>query len=126
MGTKYLMDTNAISDYLGGKLSPKGLDFIDEVMDTSPSISVINRIELLGHNRLEIKQFKMVVDACLVYDLSEEIILKTIAIRKSRSIKTPDAIIAATALVHNLTLITHNIRDFENISNLNLFDPHTL
>lgn len=97
---------------------------MDEIMDNSPSISVINRIELLGHNRPEIEQFKMVVEACLVYELSEEIILKTIAIRKSRSIKTPDAIIAATALVYNLTLITHNIRDFENIANLNLFDPH--
>ncbi len=126
MGTKYLIDTNAISDYLGGKISPKGLDFMDEIMDNSPSISVINRIELLGHNRPEIEQFKMVVEACLVYELSEEIILKTIAIRKSRSIKTPDAIIAATALVYNLTLITHNIRDFENIANLNLFDPHSL
>jgi hypothetical protein len=46
MGTKYLTDTNAISDYLGGKLSPKALDFMDEVMDNSPAISVINRIEL--------------------------------------------------------------------------------
>jgi predicted nucleic acid-binding protein len=64
MGTEYLIDTNAISDYLGGKLSSDGLDFMDELMDNSPAISVINRIELLGHNRPEIKQFKMAVEAC--------------------------------------------------------------
>jgi predicted nucleic acid-binding protein len=38
----------------------------------------------------------------------------------------PDAIIAATALVYDLTLITHNTSDFENIANLNLLDLHLL
>jgi predicted nucleic acid-binding protein len=32
-------------------------------------------------------------------------------------------LIASTALIHNLTLITHNCRDFEWIPNLTLFDP---
>lgn len=99
---------------------------MDEIMDNAPNISVINRIELLGHNQPEIKQFKLAVEACLVYDLTEEIILRTIAIRKSRRIKTPDAIIAATALVYDLTLITHNTSDFENIFNLKLLDLYLL
>lgn len=48
MATRYLIDTNAISDYLGGKFSNNGLDFMDSIIDDTPTISVINRIELLG------------------------------------------------------------------------------
>jgi len=33
-----------------------------------------------------------------------------------------DLLIAATALVHNLTLVTHNVRDFVNLPGLNIED----
>jgi predicted nucleic acid-binding protein len=122
MGATYLIDTNAISDYLGGSLPISGLDFMDEIMDNSPAISVVNRIELLGQNRPELSKFKIAVEGYFVFELTEEIILKTIALRKSRSIKVPDAIIAATALVNDLTIITHNTSDFKNIPSLKLLD----
>ena len=126
MGAPYLIDTNAISDYLGGRVSSKALDFMDGVIDDTPALSVINRIELLGNNRPEIGQFTVAVAGCRVLELTEAVILKTIALRKSRSIKLPDAIIAATALVHELTLITHNTSDFATIANLKLLDLHQL
>jgi predicted nucleic acid-binding protein len=122
MGKKYLTDTNVISDYLGGKLPPAGLDFMDNVMDDYPAISIINRIELLGHNRPELAKFKIAVEGCRIFELTEAIVLRTIALRKSRSIKLPDAIIAATALEYDLTLITHNTTDFKNIPDLKLLD----
>jgi tRNA(fMet)-specific endonuclease VapC len=37
-------------------------------------------------------------------------------------ISTPDLLIAATALVHNLTLATHNTQDYVHIPGLNLVD----
>ena len=33
-----------------------------------------------------------------------------------------DLLIASTALVHDLTLVTHNVRDFANIANLRVID----
>ena len=39
--------------------------------------------------------------------------------------KTPDAIIAATAIVHNLSLITSD-SNFNNIQDLHVIDPQTL
>ena len=40
--------------------------------------------------------------------------------RRNRPISVPDALIAATALVHSLPLVTHNARDFEGIDGLKL------
>ena len=42
----------------------------------------------------------------------------------NKPILVPDAIIAATALVHNLTLVTFNARDFEAVAHLRLH-PHS-
>ena len=44
--------------------------------------------------------------------------------RKTISIKLPDAIIAATALQNNLTLITRNKNDFKNLQSLKILDPY--
>ena len=43
---------------------------------------------------------------------------KVIELRQTTAIKLPDAIIAATALVHDLTLWTHNTDDFKNVPKL--------
>jgi len=55
-----------------------------------------------------------------IFDLEENIIIETILIRKKYSIKLPDAIIAATCLVNNCSLITNNIKDFDKIIGLHL------
>lgn len=38
------------------------------------------------------------------------------------TIGTPDLLIAATAIVHDLTLVTHNLRDFTRVNGLRLAD----
>ena len=40
--------------------------------------------------------------------------------------KLPDAIIAATAIINNFTLITHNIKDFQKITELQTMDLYML
>jgi predicted nucleic acid-binding protein len=96
------------------------------VINNMPYISVINKIELLGQNRIDIKQFQISIEYCVVCSLSEKIVNKTIEIRRRKKIKLPDAIIAATAIINKLTLITHNLFDFNKIPNLKLLDLHTL
>ena len=48
-----------------------------------------------------------------------------IQIRIDYTIKLPDAIIAATAIAHDLTLISRNDRDFRKISGLKYINPFT-
>ncbi|MDR9364048.1 MAG: PIN domain-containing protein [Balneolaceae bacterium] len=66
------------------------------------------------------------MDDSVVLYLTEEIAQECINIRKQQSIKLPDAIIAATALVYDMKLITRNISDFKNIHTLNVVNPHLL
>jgi predicted nucleic acid-binding protein len=126
MGTRYLIDTNTLSDYFGEKIPLNGLDFIDTLVNENPQISVMTRIESLSYLTPQIETFRSFVNYSTVFDLTEDIILRTIALRRSRRIKIPDAIIAATALEYDLTLITHNTSDFQGIPNLKLLDAHSL
>ena len=65
-------------------------------------------------------------DAANILDLTGEVVTKTIEIRQKNRIKLPDAIIAASAIVNNLVLITRNVRDFQKIDNLILINPMDL
>ena len=125
MATRYLIETNVIIDYSLNKLNLNGKNFIAKIIDNFPVISVINKIELLGFSIVtsEIKEF---VSNSHLIDLSNKITEQTIELRKKHKIKIPDAIIAATAIVNKLTLITRNDKDFKNISELKMINPNNL
>jgi predicted nucleic acid-binding protein len=123
MGKKYLIDTNIIIDYLGNKLPAKAKHLLDNIIDQEINLSVINKIELLGFTHPEpfLSDF---VSYANIYHLTDDVVDKTIELRKKHKTKLPDAIIAATAICNNLTLITHNIKDFSKIKNIKAIDPY--
>ncbi|WP_299290683.1 type II toxin-antitoxin system VapC family toxin [uncultured Mucilaginibacter sp.] len=125
---QYLIDTNAVIDYLGRKMPEAGMAFLDQVLDTAPKVSVITKIEVLGFNApaKDYQLLKNFMDDVALIELTAAIVERTIAIRKLYKTKLPDAIIAATALVHDLTLITRNTTDFKNITGIKLLDPYLL
>ena len=125
MGEKYLIDTNVVIDLSEGKFAGTALDFVAPIIDNAPIISVINKIELLAFSYVpnEIKEF---IETATVLSFSDEIVEKTIDIRKEFKTKLPDAIIAATALANNFTIITRNTKDFARIPNLKLIDPYKI
>jgi predicted nucleic acid-binding protein len=69
---------------------------------------------------------KKFIDEATIIELESAIKTKTADIRKAHKIKLPDAIIAATAIVFDLTLLTRNLSDFKNIKDVLTFDPHSL
>jgi len=125
---KYLIDTNTVIDYLGKKLPASGIEFMNIVIDAVPNISVVTKIEVLGFNTTD-EHYQLLsnfMNDASVLDLTESIVDKSIEIRKSHRTKLPDAIIAATAFVYDLILITRNVTDFKNIQGLQVIDPHRL
>ena len=76
-------------------------NFIDSILLTdTPTISAITEIELLCWKTATDKDLKILrnfINDANIIELEEAIKLKTAELRKSYSIKLPDAIIAATA-----------------------------
>ena len=44
----YVIDTNALIDFLGKKLPNDGMKFLSGIIDAVPCVSVITKIEVLG------------------------------------------------------------------------------
>jgi predicted nucleic acid-binding protein len=90
-----------------------------------PKYQLFNKIELLSFSNVP-RQIILFTDKAVVISLDENIVQKTIELRKKYKIKLPDAIIAATALVFGLTLISHNISDFKKIYGLKWVDSYLI
>lgn len=127
MGQRFLIDSNVLIDYTALRLPQKGSDFVEHIFNTDFLISVVVKIEVLGFENVPNKMADMeeFVNTAIVLPLDEAITKQTIQLRRQyKKIKLGDAIIAATALVYNLILITRNTDDFKNIDGLrstNLF-----
>ena len=116
-----MIDTNIIIYLAQGKLR-----ISDFTKKGNLYISSITYIETLGYPFTNHEEEKAIRKLCEIFErffITKEIEEQTILIRKSNKIKLPDAIIAATAIVYNLTLVTRNTDDFKNIKGLNILNP---
>lgn len=117
-GNSIVLDTNIVLYLLNGDGELAVI-----LNEMSLFISVITEIELLGyqeissHDKSKIKYF---ISECTVIPLNDEIKNLCIEIKQNSKVKTPDAIVAATAIHYQLPLITAD-KGFEKIENLDLF-----
>ncbi len=127
MGIKYLWDTNTVIYFLQKQFPTSAEQFVDKTLEhSSPAISAITEIELLcwkTDNEKDLEILYKFIEAAIVFELERAIKFKTVDIRKVQKIKLPDAIIAATALIYDLTLITRNTKDFRGIEGLKVINP---
>jgi len=128
MGEKFLIDTNAAIDYLAGRLPENGIRRIEDILSNNLAVvSIIVKIELLSFNPPNLEDLQIIetfINQCALIQLEETIAEKTYLLRREHRIKLPDAIIAATALVNNFTLVTRNLSDFRNIEGVELVNPY--
>lgn len=119
MSGKYLLDTNAIIYALNdGLVLPSG----------KYAISIITEIELLSYPKLsstEKDKIQTLLRYFEIFNITREIKENTITIRRETGIKLPDSIIGATALVHNLILVS-NDKQLSKIKALNVVDLCTI
>jgi predicted nucleic acid-binding protein len=89
-------------------------------------ISAITCLETLGYHQISnqekeyLQRFFAVVT---ILPISDAVIQNAIMLRQQRNISVGDALIASTALLNNLTLVTRNTKDFAWIYNLKLLNP---
>jgi hypothetical protein len=93
------------------------------------AIASVSRIEVLGfpgfENLPEEHRARLheVVGSMVELELNENVIQRAIALRQQKRMSLADAVIAATALVHDLPLVTRNVDDFKHIAGLKLINP---
>ncbi len=125
---QYLIDTNVVSDYFSASLPPKAMLLMDNIIDNVPNLSIITQIELLcwqtdDTTEQNVKNF---VDDSNTVEINNNVIIQCVNIRRNKKIKTPDAIIAATALANNYTLIINNDKDFKNINGIKIINSYNI
>jgi len=118
MSGRYLLDTNAIINLL----KDENANFIVKDRDEVFFVSVITEIELLCYKDLaeedEASIKELLNESCII-NINKKIKVEAIELKKKNTIKLPDAVICATALVSDLTLVTDDDRLF-NIEGLNV------
>ena len=88
----YLLDSNAVINYLGAYFSPTGMAFLNSIVDSEPIISVMTKMETLGYQFESIEEQTVVeafVNGSTILNINNEIVNETIAIRKNEKNEAP-------------------------------------
>jgi predicted nucleic acid-binding protein len=100
---------------------------IDHLIATKPiKLSEISYIETIGYQKitpLEEQYLKALFAATTVLPIDSTVIKQATSLRQQRKMSLVDALIAATALIYELTLITRNTADFKWILDIELINP---
>ena len=101
-------------------------NLVDWFLENELSVSAVSMVEALGYHKLKPRE-KTALDTIfsmltILYP-SPEVFQTAIELRQQRAMSLGDALIAGTALYHQMTLATHNLKDFEWIESLVALDP---
>ena len=122
-----LCDTNILIEFY--KNNPQISQIFRDVGKNDLAISVITEAELYfgALNKAELQMIQRHLSSLHRFGLDTAVsnqfpqLMETYSL--SHKLSIPDALIAATALVHKVELFTLNLKDFRFIPGLTLFDP---
>lgn len=145
----YLLDTVVISEYLRKKPSQEVIDWLDERPMHTLYLSILTIAELnKGYYKLQIKAVseddkkraerikhwiekieRRFIDNIISMDAATLITWSELCGRSEadgKKLPVINSLLTATALSHNLTLVTRNVTDFEHCSaRLELYNPYS-
>lgn len=118
----YLIDTNIIIYHFAGQA--QATNFI-KANRGKLYISTMTVLEILSYPAPDdeiAKAERFLREYFDWLDINQEVVFLSAKNRRQKKIKSPDAIIGATALYHQLTLVTHNNKDFAHLP-IPIIDP---
>lgn len=122
-GNKIFADTNILLYFLNGEE-----DVIEIFSNKEIFISFVSELEMLSYPNISPDSEKIInefLSQCTIINIHSEIKKATISFRKKYNLKLPDSIIAASASVLNLPILTAN-QQFRKIKSLEiiLYEPN--
>lgn len=135
----FLLDTNVVSELVRVRPEPRVVTWIDGAAEPLLHLSVLTLGEIRkGVALLTDGRRQALLEAWVESDLKARFagrvlgigeaitdrwgVLSAEAQARGRGLGVIDGLLAATAVHHNLTLVTRNVRDFESLG-CGLFDP---
>jgi predicted nucleic acid-binding protein len=125
LGLRYLLDTGLLIRHLRGQKS--AVQLLRSLGKANRlCIATVTRLEVqAGAHPSEQKITSKLLSRFVNLELNTQVADRAGSIiahhkRENMPLLIPDPIIAATALVHNTTLVTFNKKDFENVVGLSL------
>jgi predicted nucleic acid-binding protein len=108
-----LLDTDIFIDHLRGirPILPRG---------SAVRYSVITRCELFAGHATDEERVNLTLAPFQELPVDRSTSQRAGRLRRILPIRTPDALIAATALEHGLMLVTRNVRDFAGVPGLTI------
>ena len=122
---KYLLDSNVLIN----AVRPEALygSFRPWVKHPDAAVSAISRVEVLSFTQLTAADAVAFAAMFLLLPqlpITDAVLDQAIKVRQQFRLKTPDAIVAATALEHGLDLVTAD-QGFRRVAGLTVIDPFT-
>lgn len=123
LNVKYLVDSNIIIYHLNDEsIATK---FLSENYQQI-TISQITYVEVLSFpfSEEQEKEVKILLSKFKILDVNQAISNQAVENRKIKKIKLPDNLIASTAMVNELVIVTRNVKDFKSfdVEVLNIFE----
>ena len=119
----FTLDTNCLIYYFKGE--KKIVELLQKLIseNTALFISIVTKVEILSYPEItarEIEIFNEIMKNIILIDFDDKLSNFVIEIKRKYKLKLPDAVIGATALYTNSTLITRNLKDFSKIKELKI------
>lgn len=108
---RILIDTDVFVDHIRGKQEM-------QIEQDYVAYSVVTRCELFAGKHVNEADVQVLLAPFQELPVDREIAELAGRFRRVTQIRTPDALIAATALKNKLALLTRNLRDFDQVPEL--------
>lgn len=131
LSMSFLVDTNVLSELVRKRPDPGVLQWAEEVRRVAVSVATVEEVcfglSWKPNPRIRLWFEEFLANDCEVLPVTAEIAKRSGEIRgqlqaRGQTRSSADMIIASTAQEHGLTLVTRNVRDFEDCG-ISLFNP---